>query len=175
MHKKIYSAAILFLSLVACSTDEPNPECAYKDLQQVGSFETFASGQFDGLMPIESLLISADFGIGTLDSLDGEMLVHDRRVYQFRSDGSVVSAPENVRTPFAMMCKFISDTTFSCTDADLYATIDRIASDPQQILAIQVLGERPQATGVAEPAVQGDDFVGAVADNDMGVGHERSS
>jgi hypothetical protein len=42
-----------------------------------------------------------DFGLGTFDRLDGEMVVLDGVVYQVAADGSVHVANDSARTPFA--------------------------------------------------------------------------
>jgi acetolactate decarboxylase len=52
-------------------------------------------------VPLATVLEHGDFGIGTFDSLDGEMVVLDGRVYQIAGTGVVREVTEPVATPFA--------------------------------------------------------------------------
>ncbi len=47
-----------------------------------------------------------DFGLGTFDHLDGEMVMLDGRVYQITSDGRVGEVDEQALTPFACVTFF---------------------------------------------------------------------
>ncbi|MDD5533614.1 MAG: acetolactate decarboxylase, partial [Syntrophales bacterium] len=47
-----------------------------------------------------------DFGLGTFDALDGEMIVLAGAVYQAGADGSVRPAKDDMRTPFAVVTSF---------------------------------------------------------------------
>jgi acetolactate decarboxylase len=51
-----------------------------------------------------------DFGLGTFNLLDGEMVVLDGRVYQIRSDGNVYSVGDDEKSPFACVTFFNPDT-----------------------------------------------------------------
>lgn len=62
-----------------------------------------------GDWPLRSLLEEGDFGIGTFNDLDGEMVVLDGIVYQVRGDGSVHQPPLDTFTPFACVCEFDKD------------------------------------------------------------------
>ena len=41
-------------------------------------------GQYDGVMEIAEILRYGGFGVGTLDRLDGELIVLDGKAYQVR-------------------------------------------------------------------------------------------
>ncbi len=51
-----------------------------------------------------------DFGLGTFNFLDGEMVLLDGSVYQIRSDGKVYDVPDNEKSPFACVTFFNPDT-----------------------------------------------------------------
>lgn len=51
-----------------------------------------------------------DFGIGTFNDLDGEMVVLDGVVYQLRVDGTASVVAGDVQTPFACVTFFAGDT-----------------------------------------------------------------
>jgi acetolactate decarboxylase len=46
-------------------------------------------GVYDGVQPAGEIEKHGDFGIGTFEALDGEMIAVDGRYYQVTSDGSV--------------------------------------------------------------------------------------
>lgn len=70
-------------------------------------------GVYDGDVTIRELLRHGNFGLGTFNALDGEMLVLDGACYQLRGDGSVRLADPDQRT-------FTADRTF-----DVSAPVDR--------------------------------------------------
>ena len=58
-------------------------------------------GLYQERIPLEKLREHGDFGIGTFDSLDGEMVMLDGRVYQIAGSGVVREVTEPGATPFA--------------------------------------------------------------------------
>src|SRR5262245_31119568 len=83
-------------------------------ITQVSVLNALMSGRYDGVMPIPELLHCGDFGLGTLDHLDGELIVLDGRAYQVRGDGVVVEAGPDRSTPFAIMTPFEPDGSLPC-------------------------------------------------------------
>lgn len=78
------------------------PAMAGQDtLVQVSTIDALLSGLYDGTMTIAELGQSGDFGIGTFDRLNGEMVMLDGIVYRVRSDGKVDVVPDTDTTPFA--------------------------------------------------------------------------
>jgi len=59
---------------------------------------------------IRDLHRHGDFGLGTFNDLDGEMVMLDGRVYQLRADGKADEVDGAVRTPFACVTFFSADT-----------------------------------------------------------------
>jgi hypothetical protein len=51
-----------------------------------------------------------DFGLGTFNYLDGEMVLLDGNIYQIRSDGEVYSVKDDEQSPFACVTFFSPDT-----------------------------------------------------------------
>ncbi len=73
---------------------------------QVSTINALLEGVYDGDTTVEDLLRHGDFGVGTFDALDGEMIVLDGRCYRLRADGSVSVAAAADRTPFAVVTFF---------------------------------------------------------------------
>jgi acetolactate decarboxylase len=58
-------------------------------------------GIYQERIPLSKIRQHGDFGLGTFDSLDGEMVMLDGRVYQIAGDGRVREVDEDAATPFA--------------------------------------------------------------------------
>ena len=78
-------------------------------LYQVSTIDALMMGVFDGVLPVAEMKKHGDFGIGTFDSLDGEMIVLGGVVYQAKADGGVYKASDNATTPFATVTYFNRD------------------------------------------------------------------
>ena len=93
---------------------------------------------------ISEILARGDFGIGTFNQLDGEMLVRDGRVYQLRADGSAFGVTPQTRTPFACVTFFRPysvDEVAQPLDHDaLIALLDRLLPSRNMVYAIAVDG-----------------------------------
>jgi acetolactate decarboxylase len=64
------------------------------------------AGCYSGTMSIHDLEKHGDFGIGTLDALDGEMVVLDHLFYQIKSDGKAYLLSGQNTSPFATVIFF---------------------------------------------------------------------
>lgn len=64
------------------------------------------SGLFEGSLTISDLLNQGDLGIGTLDGLNGELIILDGNAYQVKGDGSVHRVGGNEKTPYAAVTAF---------------------------------------------------------------------
>ena len=56
---------------------------------QVSILSALLARRFDGLMACRELLKHGDFGIGTYDRMDGEMILVDGAFYQGRAGGAM--------------------------------------------------------------------------------------
>jgi acetolactate decarboxylase len=112
-------------------------------LTQVSVLNALMSGRYGGVMPIPELLRYGDFGLGTLDHLDGELIVLDGREYQVRGDGVVVEVGPDRSTPFAIVTSFEPDGEFPCPRvgnlSDLDARLEALGPK-NNFLAVRVDG-----------------------------------
>ena len=84
------------------------------DLEQHSLFQVSTSGALvegvtDGCLTVADLLHYGDFGLGTFDGLDGELVLLDGRCYRARGDGDVTTPDPAALTPFAVVTRFVSD------------------------------------------------------------------
>jgi acetolactate decarboxylase len=78
---------------------------------QTSTIDALMAGVYDGVITCGELKKHGDFGIGTFEGLDGEMVVLDRRIFQIRSDGQVYAVSDDTKTPFANVVFFQPDRT----------------------------------------------------------------
>lgn len=83
---------------------------------QTGTMGALLDGIYDGDCSVEHLLTRGDFGVGTFNALDGEMVLVDGTCYRLSSDGSVGPTTPSVQTPFAVVTKFEAHVTHSIAE-----------------------------------------------------------
>lgn len=87
---------------------------------------------------------AGDFGIGTFNDLDGEMVLLDDTVYQLRVDGTASVVGDSVQTPFACVTRFQGDTSERFTEPMPYGVLERrlqeILPTPNLVYAIRIDG-----------------------------------
>ena len=113
-------------------------------LYQTSTMSALLDGIYDGSVTIAELLEHGDFGVGTFNHLDGEMVVNEGVCFHlFASGGARVANPDEL-TPFAAVTWFEADTTFSVrtptSRADLLALIDGSVSSENLFYGIRVTG-----------------------------------
>lgn len=81
-------------------------------LYQTSTYSDLEKGIFDGNLTIGELERYGSTGLGTFNSLDGEMIILDGVVYQIKSNGTVWKVPDNLKTPFAFTTSFKTDQVF---------------------------------------------------------------
>lgn len=75
-------------------------------LLQISTMMALLDGVFESEVSYASVLDGRDFGIGTFDHLDGEMIGFDNTFYQLRSDGSARPLDPETTTPFCTLTRF---------------------------------------------------------------------
>lgn len=84
-------------------------------IYQVSTIGALLEGVYDGETEIGTLLENGDTGIGTLNALDGELIILDGRAWQVCGDGSVHAVDPSTRTPYATVTSFDPDITLDLT------------------------------------------------------------
>lgn len=138
--KKLFAGFLICLTLTGCAQKEVPNDTLY----QVSVLDALMQGVYDGEIALEELIKHGDFGIGTFDSLDGEMVVLDGTVYQVLSTGEVVKPEQSLTTPFAMVTDFEDETKSdmnNVTDYDALKTaVDALLPSKNEIYAIKIHG-----------------------------------
>lgn len=88
------------------------PKEPFQDyIYQYSVIDALLAGVYDGELEIGTLKQHGDFGIGTFNRLDGELLLLDGKVYKLRYNGEVVEVPDAEKTPLACAKFFKPDRT----------------------------------------------------------------
>lgn len=111
---------------------------------QVSTIDALLAGVYDGHMACGELLKNGNFGIGTFDGLDGEMVVLDGTVYQVKADGRVYTPGPRLTTPFAAVVRFQPDRALTVEDPlsydDLKKLLDKEVPDQNIFCGIRIDG-----------------------------------
>lgn len=111
---------------------------------QTSTIDSLISGRYDGEVTIGELKDLGDFGLGTVEALDGEMVALEGRFYQVKSDGRAHEIDDLTKTPFAVVTWFEPDTRLDLTGpmdlTDLYARLDETLGPATALHAVRVDG-----------------------------------
>lgn len=102
------------------------------------------AGVYDGELTVRELLQHGDFGLGTFNALDGEMIIVDGVCHRLRSDGGATPAAPDARTPFAVVTGFAPSITAELP-ADLVrdevvGVIRQLTRSENYLYAVRVTG-----------------------------------
>jgi acetolactate decarboxylase len=106
-------------------------EVEHSTLFQVSTSGALVKGVYNGAVTVGDLKEHGDFGLGTYDGLDGEMLAVDGRFYQVHSSGQVSEPSDDAKVPFGVITAFRAEHEF---------TLERVAGFAD--LATQLDGAR---------------------------------
>jgi acetolactate decarboxylase len=143
------AVAVIFFAAAFYSALFKNPAVSQDrdTLYQVSTIDALMQGSFDGTEPVGTTLKHGDFGIGTFDGLDGEMIVLDGKIYQAKADGRVYAVPDSATTPFATVTYFSTDIV-DTTDrrmnySELSSALAKKLPTRNMVYAVKVHGTFP--------------------------------
>jgi len=117
-------------------------QVSHHTLYQVSTATALVEGIYQGAVRVGTLREHGDFGLGTFEDLNGEMVVVDGRFFQVRSDGSVRECGDDVLSPFAVVTWFTPDATVTldhCPDlSQLTARFDELRLSDNIFFALRV-------------------------------------
>jgi acetolactate decarboxylase len=119
-------------------------EHPHHTLFQTSTIEALLDGNYEGDISFAELEAHGDFGLGTFDALDGEMIGLDGTFYQVRADGRAYEVDKRMKTPFAVVTFFepveILPLTAPTDYAALRTYLDEVAADRATCHAVRVEG-----------------------------------
>ena len=90
---------------------------------QTSTIDALLRGHVRGDLTIGELLSHGNLGIGTIDRLNGELIIVDGEAFVAHADGFVVAVDAATTTPFAVVCSFTEDAAGRLVEA---ATMDAL-------------------------------------------------
>ncbi|SOU87813.1 acetolactate decarboxylase [Tenacibaculum dicentrarchi] len=107
---------IYILFFYSCQNKKKTIKCTVhshqKSIDKITHYSTIdamRNGVYKGDLTISQLTNKGDFGLGTYNNLDGEMVVLDGVFYRVKSNGEVVIANKYKKTPFNSLTFFNTD------------------------------------------------------------------
>lgn len=82
--------------------------CIASELFQASTFSALSDGVYDGDFTYQELMKRGNFGLGTFNGTDGEMIALDGQFYQTTYQGKVKPVSPKQKTPFAAVVFFRS-------------------------------------------------------------------
>ena len=153
---------LLFCGLKSIARRSPRPprlgdflsmiEEAMSTLYQISTSSALVEGVYSGSVCSSVLLEHGDFGLGTFEDLDGEMVILDAEIYQVaekvrhRSDDFLV--PFAAITPFRAPASFAIDNVATLKDIEFACDQQRISHNLFYALRLDGLFETIQARAV---------------------------
>ena len=108
-----FKMVLFFIAVLAGNGFYANPGTADKPgrdlLYQVSTLDALVGGIYEGDTTIKQLKRFGNFGIGTFNDVNGEMILADGVCYQIRTDGRAYRVPNTWKTPFAAVTFFETD------------------------------------------------------------------
>jgi acetolactate decarboxylase len=111
---------------------------------QAGTVAALMDGHYDGDLRVGDLLARADLGIGTIQHLDGELVILDGEAWVAHADGSVEAVASETKTPFVVACRFSAGgsrhTSEPLSFDALCSALDELAPSAEPVVAVRVDG-----------------------------------
>ncbi|WP_257207555.1 acetolactate decarboxylase [Nostoc linckia] len=116
-------------------------------LFQTSTISAFSVGIYEGKTNFQQLKKYGNFGLGTVNYLDGEMIGLDGKFYQVKADGVASVIPDDVASPFATITFFKPEKLIrlegQMTYQQLQASLDQRLSTKNYPYAIRIQGNFP--------------------------------
>ena len=111
---------------------------------QVATISSLLAGGYDGDTTVDEMLRHGDFGLGTFNGVDGEMMVLDGRVYRATPDSRAHLVERSERTPFAVVVDFHAEGSMPVAAGQsleqLQVTLDGLPFSDSRVLAVRIDG-----------------------------------
>mgnify|MGYP001768633917 CR=1 FL=1 len=136
--------ALVCLLWAGCS----HAPCQKNAVYQNAPIQALLAGCYSGTTSIHDLEKKGDFGIGTLDALDGEMVVLDHAFYQIKPDGKAYRLTAKDTSPFATLIFFKPEKEFFQDQEVTYEGLSRFLDEKllsqNRIYAVRIEGVFPR-------------------------------
>jgi acetolactate decarboxylase len=120
------------------------------EIFQVSTIGALIAGVYDGDTPYSEITKHGDFGVGTFNALDGEMVAVDGGFFHLHADGSVTPVDPTDLTPFAAVTFFRADAEIDLdvphSESEVLAIVDAALPSQNLFYAVRVDGRFASVT-----------------------------
>ncbi|MFS7222804.1 acetolactate decarboxylase [Rahnella inusitata] len=134
----------------SCVADIARTATAFKQqhpdrvLYQSSLMSALLSGVYEGETTMADLLKHGDFGLGTFNRLDGELIAFNNNIFQLRGDGTARRASPDQKTPFAVMTFFNPTNEYRIerphSREQIHKVIDDVVASQNTFCALRIHG-----------------------------------
>jgi len=125
----------------ALQLEQKHPE---RVIYQSSMMSALLSGVYEGNTTMADLLKHGDFGLGTFNHLDGELIAFNSNIFQLRGDGTARRARPEQKTPFAVMTFFKPTNEYNLDKPhsrdDIHKIIDEVIASKNTFCALRIDG-----------------------------------
>src|SRR6476619_7570171 len=123
----------------------PGTPARAAEAYQVSTISSLLAGGYDGATTIGEMLRHGNFGLGTFNGVDGEMIVLDGQVYRATIDGRANLVEPSELTPFAVVVPFQPQSSIAVPAGQsldqLEAALDALPYSASRIFAARIEGK----------------------------------
>lgn len=122
---------------------------------QLSLAHVLLDGAYDGVVALSEVMGNGDHGLGTLDRLDGELVIVDGEPWHVPHSGVAARAPLDSRTPFVVLTTMEQPTSVRLRDAgraEVMAAIDQLVDGPDAVVAVRIDGRFTRVLNRSVPA-----------------------
>ena len=155
-------SVLLIASLFLCACHHALPGATARSAQegpalyQYSTLSALMAGNYEGQATVDAVAAKGDFGLGTYNGLDGEMVVLDGVFYRADSGLRLNVAPPDAKIPFASVVFFTPEAQSQAPAqpdlAALAAWLDTQIAAPRLFAAAKVRGTFSRLTVRSVPA-----------------------
>lgn len=143
--KRFFLLLILLFLINACSLDvEQNSDQTKVDdnTYQFSSKDNLLKNEYFKEYSLYDLDKKGNFGLGTLNGVDGELVILDGKYYQVKFSGKVLQPLKSSLSPFANIKSFNEDESFEIKKFTLEETFNtlKFKNPNDQLVAIKLSG-----------------------------------
>ncbi len=140
------AVCLIVLAISVLSADSRSSHQAQPGFQ-VSTLGALNVGVYQGVATLAKLKQHGDFGLGTLEGLDGEMIMLNSKAYQVRVNGSAYPVADKAKTPFSIVTFFHTARSLQLkgqlTYQDLQQQLDKQLPTPNLPYAVRLQGTFP--------------------------------
>ena len=132
---------VILVNFIHNNSDNPDRDT----LTQYSTINALLDKVYEGEMTIEEVKQHGNFGLGTFNSLNGEMVIYNRHVYRISADGVAREPGDDEKIPFTLVTYFETDLkeyiSAGISLDSLEKKLDSIIPTKNIFYAIKISGE----------------------------------